>query len=159
LRTVGPSRSTWAVAVTLFAVSSFYISSSAFVFSNELQHLIPDNSWPNNPYSNNAIKREWPDGPNKTFLENLQRPDNDKHPNRDRNSQSCCDAADTVQTTFKVEFGEGKHPEDRWYAFINGEWVLVPPEKVVSDYAPDGQAFLFMLAGKIECFVRPKGGL
>ena len=159
MRTVRPSRSTWAVAVTLFAVSSFYISSSALVFSNELQHLIPDNSWPNNPYSNNAIKREWPDGPNKTFLENLQRPDNDKHPNRDRTSQSCCDAADTVQTTFKVEFGEGKHPEDRWYAFINGEWVLVPPEKVVSDYAPDGQAFLFMLAGKIECFVRPKGGL
>ena len=31
----------------------------------------------------------------------LQRPDNDKHPNRDKNSQSC-DAGDTVQTTFKV---------------------------------------------------------
>ena len=30
---------------------------------------------------------------------------------------------------------------------------------IVSDYAPEGQAFLFLLAGKIECFVRPKGGL
>jgi len=45
---------------------------------------------------------EWPDGPNKLWFESLQRPDNDKHPNRDKNSQSCCDANGTVQTTFKV---------------------------------------------------------
>jgi hypothetical protein len=140
-------------------MSLFDPSSAAFAYSNELQHVIPDNSWPNNPYSNNAIKREWPDGPNKTFLENLQRPDNHKYLNRDKNSQSCCDAGDTVQTTFKVEFGEGKHPEDRWYALINGEWVPVPSEKIVPDFAPDGQAYLFLLAGTIQCFVRPKGGL
>jgi hypothetical protein len=35
----------------------------------------------------------------------------------------------------------------------------VPPDKIVPDYAPDGQAYLFMLAGTIQCFVRPKGGL
>ena len=37
------------------------------------------------------------------------------------------------------------------------EWVLIPPEKIVPDYAPDGRAYLFMLAGTIQCFVRPMG--
>jgi len=37
------------------------------------------------------------------------------------------------------------------------EWVLIPPEKIVPDYAPDGRAYLFMLAGTIQCFVRPRG--
>jgi hypothetical protein len=27
------------------------------------------------------------------------------------------------------------------------------------DFAPDGQAYLFLLAGTIQCFVKPKGGL
>jgi hypothetical protein len=36
---------------------------------------------------------------------------------------------------------------------------MVPPEKIVPDHAPDGQAYLFLLAGTIQCFVRPKGGL
>ena len=105
MRTARPPRSAGCacvVTVALFAMSSFDMSSAVFAYSNELQHVIPDNNWPNNPYSNNGIKREWPDGPNKKFLENLQRPDNDKHPNRDKNSQSCCDAGDAVQTTFKV---------------------------------------------------------
>jgi hypothetical protein len=104
-------------------------------------------------------KREWPDGPNKEFLKNLQRPDNYKNPWRDKHSQLCCDAGDTVKTKFKVEPGEGLHPEDRWYALINGQWKPVPPDKIVPSYAPDGQAFLFMAADVILCFVRPKGGL
>ena len=118
----------------------------------------PADNWPNNwPYQ----KREWPDGPNKEFLKNLQRPDNWKSPSRWPNpdSLSCCDAGDTVKTKFKVELGGGPHPEDRWYAWINGEWVLVPPEKIVPDYAPDGTPYLFMMAGTIQCFVRPRGGL
>ena len=104
-------------------------------------------------------KREWPDGPNKEFLKNLQRPDNYKNPHRDKNSQSCCDAGDTVKTKFKVEPGDEQYPEDRWYAWIKDAWVPVPPDKIVPDYAPDGQAYLFMLADTIQCFVRPKGGL
>jgi hypothetical protein len=32
-------------------------------------------------------------------------------------------------------------------------------EKIVTDHAPDGQAYLFMMAGTIQCFVRPRGGL
>ena len=121
----------------------------------------PPGNWPNNWPHQPPIKREWPDGPNKEFLKNLQRPDNWKNPSRWPNpsSLSCCDAGDTVQTKFKVEQGDGPHPEDRWYAWINGEWVLVPPDKIVPDYAPDGTPYLFMMAGTIQCFVRPRGGL
>ena len=28
-----------------------------------------------------------------------------------------------------------------------------PPEKIVHDHAPDGQPYLFLLAGTIQCFV------
>jgi hypothetical protein len=48
-------------------------------------------------------KREWPDGPIKDYLHHLQRPDNDKHPERDKYSRTCCDAGDTVKTKFKIE--------------------------------------------------------
>jgi hypothetical protein len=34
-----------------------------------------------------------------------------------------------------------------------------PPEKIIKDFAPNGQPYLFMLAGTIQCFVPPKGGL
>ena len=53
-----------------------------------------------------------------------------------------------------------------------GKWVRIPPEKIVPDYAPDGQAYLFIMQVDSEqsdfgphasdiiiCFVRPKGGL
>jgi hypothetical protein len=36
---------------------------------------------------------------------------------------------------------------------------VIPLEKVIKDYAPDGRAYLFMLAGTVQCFVPPKGGL
>jgi hypothetical protein len=78
--------------------------------------------WPHDPYTTKP--KEWPDGPNKEFLKNLQRPDNEKHPERalgDGKSLSCCDVGDTVKTKFKVEQDDGPHPEDRWYAWINGE--------------------------------------
>ena len=54
----------------------------------------------------------WPEGPNKQWLEGLQRPDNDQQPYR----ISCCGAGDTVQTKFKVENSDGQYPEDTWYA-------------------------------------------
>jgi hypothetical protein len=63
-----------------------------------------------------------------------------------------------VKTKFKVEPGDGPHPEDRWYAWINDQWVPVPPDKIVPDYAPDGTPYLFVMAGTIQCFVRPQGG-
>jgi hypothetical protein len=106
-----------------------------------------------------------------TWPQNLQRPDNDKHPERmyHKEAQSCCDAGDVVKTKFKVE-GTGQHPDDQWYAWLNEKWVRIPPDRIVPGYAPDGQAYLFMLdfvsdmeapSGFkiIACFVRPKGGL
>jgi hypothetical protein len=47
----------------------------------------------------------WPDGPNKAWFENLQRPDNHLHPERryDPKSLYCCGEADVVHTKFKVE--------------------------------------------------------
>ena len=120
---------------------------------------------------------EWPDGPNKRFFQNLQRPDNylREGPNYDVNEPvSCCGAGDVVKTKFKIEPGDGPHPADTWYAWLDGKWIHIPQEKIVPDYAPDGQAFLFMLplhrhdgpaiispskvTREIVCFVRPTGG-
>jgi hypothetical protein len=113
------------------------------------------------PLRNAHAGGDWPDGPNKQFFDELQRPDNHLNPSRkiDRKSQFCCGVADTVKTQFRVEPGDERYPEDRWYAWLKGEWVRVPPEKIVPDFAPDGQPYLFLLAETIQCFVRPKGGL
>ena len=116
------------------------------------------------------MPKQWPDGPMKEFFQHLMRPDNDSRPQLDERSPlSCCGAGDVVDTKFKVEHGNGPHPDDTWYALINGAWVKIPPEKVVPDFAPDGHAYLFMLTmygphgepydREIVCFVRPKGGL
>jgi hypothetical protein len=104
---------------------------------------------------------EWPDGPNKEWFQRLQRPDNDLHPERqlDPKSLYCCGAADVVKTRFKVESAGGLYPDDTWYAWLGESWTKIPVEKIIKDYAPDGQAYLFVLAGTIQCFVRPKGGL
>ena len=104
---------------------------------------------------------ERPDGPNKLWFEQLQRPDNhlELYRKLDQKSLFCCGIADTVKTRFKVEPGDERYPEDRWYAWLKDEWVRVPPEKIVPDFAPDGQAYLFLLADTIQCFVPPKGGL
>ena len=101
------------------------------------------------------------DGPLKHWLESLRRPDNDRHPSRqlDPKSLFCCGEADIVKTQFRVESTGGPHPEDRWYAWLKGTWTLIPPEKILADHAPDGDAYLFVLADTIQCFVRPKGGL
>jgi hypothetical protein len=37
-------------------------------------------------------------------------------------------------------------------------WVSHPAGKIVKDHAPNGQPYLFLLAGTVQCFVRPKGG-
>jgi hypothetical protein len=104
---------------------------------------------------------EWPDGPYKEWFQNLQRPDNDRYPERrvDPKSLSCCGAADVVKTRFKVESNGGPYPEDIWFAWLNETWTRIPDEKIVKDYAPNGQPYLFLLAGTIQCFVRPRGGI
>jgi hypothetical protein len=104
---------------------------------------------------------DWPDGPHKQWFENLERPDNHLHLERkqDHKSLYCCGAADVVKTKFKVEIDGGRYPEDVWYAWLDNAWTRIPREKIVPDFAPDNQAHLFVLAGTIQCFVRPKGGL
>lgn len=99
-----------------------------------------------------------PTGPTNKWFQKLERPDNDKYPYRDPRSRSCCGAGDVVKTRFKVEDAGDKHPDDRWYAWISEQWIAIPPEKIVPDHAPDGQPYLFMAAGTVLCFVRPKGG-
>jgi hypothetical protein len=101
---------------------------------------------------------DWPDGPNKQWFQSLQRPDADQNPWWDAKSRSCCGAGDVVKTKFRVEKASGPYFEDSWYAWVKNEWVLIPHSKIVNDHAPDGQPYLFMLAGTIVCFVRPKGG-
>jgi hypothetical protein len=99
--------------------------------------------------------------PTSLWFQNLQRPDNNQHSYRQSDPKSlfCCGVADTVKTKFKVEVGGEQYPEDRWYAWLRNDWILIPPEKIVKDYAPDGQPYLFLLADTIQCFVRPRGGL
>jgi hypothetical protein len=111
--------------------------------------------------------KEWPDGPNKRFFKGLQRPDNHLRQWDDNQPVTCCGEADMVKTRFKVEAGNGFHPNDIWYAWLEEKWVRIP-EKIVPDFAPDGQAYLFVFKitdrngfqfNEIVCFVRPKGGL
>jgi hypothetical protein len=75
-----------------------------------------------------------------------------------------------VKTKFQVwRDSHARYPEDRWYAWLNDTWVLIPPDKIMPDYAPDGQAYLFVWAvgsgefappsDDIVCFVRPKGDI
>jgi hypothetical protein len=78
--------------------------------------------------------REWPDGPNKKWLEGLQRPDNEQNPYRklDPKSLSGCGAGDTVQAQFKVEAiatARTKKPHalscaDRFSGFRRSQWAL-----------------------------------
>jgi len=136
-----------------------------------VKSILRNPAWP----ESKPPKREWPDGPLKDYLHylhHLQRPDNDKHPERDKYARSCCDGGDTVKTKFRIEDGDGRHPDDRCYAWLNEKWVAIPSDKIVPSYAPDGQAYLFMMDfapdseadptmmfKMIVCFVRPKGGL
>jgi hypothetical protein len=104
---------------------------------------------------------EWPDGPYTGWFQNLKRPDNAQHPYRELDPKSlyCCGVADVVKTKFKVERAGGRYPEDQWYAWLNDTWTPIPSEKIHPEYAPNGEAYLFVLAGTIQCFVRPRGGL
>ena len=116
-----------------------------------------------------AAAHEWPDGPNKKFFRNLQRPD--AWSGASEYDRSCCGPGDIVKTKFKVIPADRGHPEDAWFAWLNERWERIPPSKIVADLAPDGQAYLFVthVGDKtnwaasgydlVLCFVRPKGGL
>ena len=94
------------------------------------------------PVDATDVPRRWPPGPLRDFLEGLQAPD---FPYVDGAPTSCCGAGDVVDTKFKVEPGDEKHPQDTWYAMLKGKWVRIPPTKIIPDFAPDGKAYLFVL--------------
>jgi len=112
--------------------------------------------WPNLPL---PTKRQWPPGPTRDYLRNLKRPDAGRYQFETTGVILCCDESETVDTKFLVEYADSKWPEDRWYAWLEGEWKKVPPERIAPDYAPDGRAYIFVSWGVINCFVRPRGGL
>jgi hypothetical protein len=112
---------------------------------------------------------EWPGGPNKDFFQKLQRPD--AWQGSSDFECSCCGPGDVAKTIFKVIPADQRYPQDTWFAWLNESWERIPAAKIVPDFAPDGQAYLFVshVGNKTDwaapgydvvlCFVRPKGGL
>ena len=93
--------------------------------------------------------------------------DNRADDRRDKKSKSCCTDKDAVKVEYKMVVPEGaKYPEPEWYVWIEsykpdgtlGEyiWVKVPSEKIVVEYSPSGQAYVYVIGRGIQCFVRPQ---
>jgi|SRR5215831_19516542 len=103
---------------------------------------------------------DWPNSSLSEWFKNLKRPDGRANPHWDEKSRYCCDVADAVKTKFRVEKADGtNYPEDVWYAWLKEKWVRIPPEKIIDGFAPNGEGYVFLMAGTIQCFVRPKGGI
>jgi hypothetical protein len=129
--------------------------------------LVPTTALAQDPFSGaiDPLPKQWPDSPLNKWFKSPERPDNYLRP-LDKDRTSCCGAGDTVDTKFKVEPGTGPHPDDVWYAWLDDAWAKIPPEKIISDFAPDGKAYLFILRFRNayepyehDEIVRPKGGL
>jgi hypothetical protein len=100
------------------------------------------------------------------FLDNLQRPDNRPDERFSEKSKSCCTDKDAVRTEYKMVIPEGtKYPEPEWYVWIalhnpdgssaQHNWVRVPPEKIVDEYSPSGQALRLPDCGHDPMFRAP----
>ena len=101
------------------------------------------------------------DNSDNQFLDTLERPDNAANRSRDPHSRLCCTNQDAVKVDYELVLASGgKYPEPDWYVWIDLDGkgvkrVRVPPEKIVTGYAPSGQAYVFVLGQTIQCFVRP----
>lgn len=103
---------------------------------------------------------DWPDNSLSQWFKALKRPDGQKNPDWDEKSRYCCDIADAVKTKFKLKKADGaRYPKDAWYAWINDNWLQIPSEKIVEGFAPNGEGYVFLMAGTIQCFVRPRSGI
>ena len=120
---------------------------SSFVFAHEHTTALPE------------IDRK--------FLDNLQRPDNPSNDRRDKKSKLCCTDKDAVKVQYKMVIVQGsKYPEPEWYIWLElhnpdgspreFDWVKVPPEKIVEEYSPSGQAYVYLIGPGVQCFVRPQ---
>src|SRR3954469_2613386 len=125
----------------------FYLLLSSLVFAHEHTNAVPE------------IDRK--------FLDNLQRPDNRPDDRRDKRSKSCCTDKDAVKVEYKMVVIEGdRYPEPEWYVWLASyqpdgkpgkySWLKVPPDKIVEEYSPSGQAYVYLIAHSIQCFVRPQ---
>jgi hypothetical protein len=111
--------------------------------------------------STSSIAHDHPPGIDREFLNTLERPDNHKNPSRKspatHNSLLCCTDEDAVKVQYRVERERGQHPQDVWYVWFKDAWTKVDEEKISPEYAPSGQAYIFILGNTIQCFVRPNG--
>ena len=65
------------------------------------------------------------------------------HQKQSRDQMPTKIVGDNVQTKFKVENVSGQYREDIWYAWLDDTWTKIPPEKIVSDFSPNGQGLPF----------------
>lgn len=71
--------------------------------------------------------------------------------------KSCCEKADVVKTTFRVDKTTGS---DTWFYDNHGTWTRIPDDIIHwGESGPDGEAVLFKVAGREVCFWPPDGGI
>jgi hypothetical protein len=109
-----------------------------------------------------ALAHDHPPGIDGEFLNTLERPDNHNNPSRNspgstHNALLCCTDQDAVKVRYRVEREGGQYPQDIWFVWFKDIWTKVDEEKISPEYAPSGQAYIFVLGNSIQCFVRPKG--
>jgi hypothetical protein len=81
-----------------------------------------------------------PDSPTATWFRDLMRPDT---------NTSCCDASDCRNVVSRIT-------PDGWEARIGAKWLRVPPDRVLRQDNPTGQAVACYLPWLgIICFVPP----
>jgi hypothetical protein len=111
--------------------------------------------------SASSIAHDHPPSIDREFLNTLERPDNHKNPSRKtpgtHNSLLCCTDEDAVKVRYRVERESSQHLQDVWYVWCKEAWTKVDEEKISPEYAPSGQAYIFVLGNSIQCFVRPRG--
>lgn len=70
--------------------------------------------------------------------------------------KKCCDHADVVRTSFRVDKSSGA---DEWLYLDGDQWKRVPPDIIHwGESAPDGRPTLFVYAGKETCFFPGESG-
>lgn len=66
---------------------------------------------------------------------------------QDRNGFSCCNDQDCGPTRAH------KNEDGLWHALVNGRWIPIPPDAVLSIPSPDGRSHVCMGQVRPRCFV------